>query len=101
MCTLGVTDCVRLRALCRIIVSDELAHVGFESQLLLSMQAAVLRRYARSRSEDVGAMQLVTHGLDRLFAAERPGVAALRGAGLRMVDRTPWAKRLLATRAMR
>jgi 2-octaprenylphenol hydroxylase len=62
---------------------------------------AVLRRYARSRSEDVGAMQLVTYGLDRLFAAERPGVAALRGAGLRMVDRAAWAKRLLATRAMR
>jgi len=62
---------------------------------------AVLRRYARSRSEDVGAMQLVTYGLDRLFAAERPGVAALRGAGMRMVDRAAWAKRLLATRAMR
>jgi len=62
---------------------------------------AVLRRYARSRSEDVGAMQLVTYGLDRLFAAERPGMAALRGAGLRMVDRAAWAKRLLATRAMR
>jgi hypothetical protein len=35
----SATDCGRLRALCRTIVSDELAHVGFESQLLLSMQA--------------------------------------------------------------
>jgi hypothetical protein len=25
--------------LCRVLVSDELAHVGFESQLLLTMQA--------------------------------------------------------------
>jgi rubrerythrin len=35
----SATDCERLRALCRTIVSDELAHVGFESQLLFSMQA--------------------------------------------------------------
>jgi rubrerythrin len=35
----SATDCLRLRALCRTIVADELAHVGFESQLLLSMQA--------------------------------------------------------------
>jgi ubiquinone biosynthesis UbiH/UbiF/VisC/COQ6 family hydroxylase len=61
----------------------------------------VLRRYARARREDVGAMQLVTDGLDRLFAAGRPGAAALRGAGLRMVERSSWAKRFLATRAMR
>ncbi|QJR09368.1 2-octaprenylphenol hydroxylase [Usitatibacter rugosus] len=71
------------------------------SRLERAGDLAVLRRYARARSEDVGAMQLVTHGLDRLFAAERPGVAALRGAGLRMVERASWAKRLLATRAMR
>lgn len=71
------------------------------SPLERSGDLSVLRRYARMRSEDVAAMQLVTHGLDRLFAAERPGVAALRGAGLRMVDRASWAKRLLATRAMR
>jgi hypothetical protein len=35
----SATDCERLRALCRTIVSDELAHVGFESQLLFAMQA--------------------------------------------------------------
>lgn len=35
----SVTDCRRLRALCRTIVSDELAHVGFESQLLFMMRA--------------------------------------------------------------
>jgi hypothetical protein len=46
----SATDCERLRALCRIIVSDELAHVGFESQLLFSMQAgraAPLRAWTR------------------------------------------------------
>jgi len=35
----SATDCQRLRALCRTIVSDELAHVGFESQLLSALRA--------------------------------------------------------------
>ena len=35
----AVTDCQRLRALSRLLVSDELAHVGFESQLLLGLRA--------------------------------------------------------------
>ena len=33
------TDCERLRVLCRTIVCDELAHVGFESQLLFGLRA--------------------------------------------------------------
>jgi len=33
-----VTGCRRLRLLCRVLVSDELAHVGFESQLLLALR---------------------------------------------------------------
>jgi hypothetical protein len=33
------TNCQRLRLLCRMLVADELAHVGFESDLLLSMRA--------------------------------------------------------------
>ena len=61
----------------------------------------VLRRYARARREDVSAMQLVTDGLDHLFAARAPGIAALRNLGLRLVDRQDWAKRALAARAMR
>jgi hypothetical protein len=47
----SVTDCKRLQVLCRTIVSDELAHVGFESQLLLTLRAgrsAPLRILARS-----------------------------------------------------
>jgi hypothetical protein len=35
----AATDCRRLGALCRVLVSDELAHVGFESQLLLALRA--------------------------------------------------------------
>jgi len=34
-----VTGCQRLRLLCRMLVADELAHVGFESDLLLVMRA--------------------------------------------------------------
>lgn len=61
----------------------------------------VLRRFARARREDVGAMQWVTDALDRLFASRRPGAAALRNAGLGLVERIPLAKRALAARAMR
>ena len=35
----AATDCQRLKVLCRGLVSDELAHVGFESQLLLALRA--------------------------------------------------------------
>jgi hypothetical protein len=35
----GVTGCQRLRVLCRVLVCDELAHVGFESQLLLALRS--------------------------------------------------------------
>ena len=61
----------------------------------------VLRRYARARREDVTAMQFVTDGLDRLFAAEGGGASWLRNAGLRLVNSQSWAKGALAGRAMR
>jgi hypothetical protein len=35
----SVTDCQRLRLLCRVVVSDKLAHVGFESELLARLRA--------------------------------------------------------------
>jgi hypothetical protein len=35
----NATECQRLRLLCRMMVADELAHIGFESDLLLSMRA--------------------------------------------------------------
>jgi hypothetical protein len=36
----AATGCQRLKVLCRTLVADELAHVGFESQLLLALRAA-------------------------------------------------------------
>jgi len=36
----SATDCKRLQVLCRAIVSDELAHIGFETQLLFTLRAA-------------------------------------------------------------
>ncbi|HEV8018784.1 MAG TPA: hypothetical protein VGP32_09535 [Steroidobacteraceae bacterium] len=41
------TGCQRLKVLCRTLVSDELAHIGFESQLLLALRA---RRAAPART---------------------------------------------------
>jgi hypothetical protein len=35
----AATQCQRLRLLCRVLVADELAHVGFESDMVLSMRA--------------------------------------------------------------
>jgi hypothetical protein len=35
----AATDCERLQILCRSIVSEELAHVGFESQVLFTLRA--------------------------------------------------------------
>ena len=61
----------------------------------------VLRRYARARREDVVAMQLVTDGLDRLFASRAAGVAWLRNAGLSLVDRHSSVKGGLLERAVR
>ena len=46
----SATACKRLRVLCRAIVSDELAHIGFETQLLSTLRArraAPLRALAR------------------------------------------------------
>ena len=47
----AVTGCQRLKVLCRTLVADELAHVGYESQLLLALRAeraAVLRGLMRA-----------------------------------------------------
>jgi hypothetical protein len=62
---------------------------------------SVLRRYARGRAEDVAAMQLVTHGLDRLFAARGETTRELRNLGMRLVEAQPLLKAALGRRAMR
>jgi hypothetical protein len=49
----AATGCERLRMLCRTLVCQELAHVGFESQLLLALRAG--------RPAAVRAMLRLTH----------------------------------------
>ncbi len=67
----AVTDCERLQVLCRTIVADELAHVGFESQLLVTLRAG---RAARWRA--------VTRPAHRLFA---PGTSRVIGYSSRVI----------------
>jgi hypothetical protein len=52
----GVTDCRRLRILCRTIAADASAHVAFESQLLLQMQG---RRHGITKLLDGAREQCV------------------------------------------
>jgi hypothetical protein len=49
------TSCQRLQVLCRTLVSDELAHVGYESHLLLALR--------RTRTAPAGALLHVAHRL--------------------------------------
>ncbi len=59
-----------------------------------------LRRHERARREEVVALQSVTHGLQRLFAAPQLPVAALRNLGMNLFDRLPVIKAALARYAM-
>jgi 2-polyprenyl-6-methoxyphenol hydroxylase-like FAD-dependent oxidoreductase len=43
----------------------------------------------------------VTDGLDKLFSSGKPGAYTLRNLGLQLVEGQPWAKAVLARRAMR
>ncbi len=60
------TDCRRLMMLCRNLVSDELAHVGFESHMLLALRAG--------RAAPVQALMRLAH---RAFFAGTAGVVWL------------------------
>ncbi len=60
----------------------------------------LLRRYERSRAEDILAMRTTVHGLFRLFDAGGAGVSRLRNAGLNLADRMPVLKNLLMRHAM-
>ena len=60
----------------------------------------LLRRYERSRAEDILAMRTAVHGLFRLFDARGAGVSRLRNAGLNLADRMPVLKNLLMRHAM-
>ena len=58
--------------------------------------AAVLEDYERRRAADRRGMIRFTDGLVKLFASERPAVAAARSAGLLLFDVVPAAKRALS-----
>jgi ubiquinone biosynthesis UbiH/UbiF/VisC/COQ6 family hydroxylase len=60
---------------------------------------ALLRRYERSRKEDVVAMQLTTDGLQKLFASDAVLLSDARNLGLKLVDRLPFLKNFLAHHA--
>jgi len=60
----------------------------------------LLRRYERSRAEDILTMRAAVHGLFRLFDARGAAVSRLRNAGLNLADRMPVLKNLLMRHAM-
>lgn len=62
--------------------------------------ASLLRRYERSRKEDVIAMEYVTDALQALFGSRLPGMSTLRNAGLKITDRFTPLKRLLVKHAL-
>lgn len=59
-----------------------------------------LRRYERSRAEQVFALQSVTHGLQRLFLPRNATLAALRNTGLNFTNALPVIKSLLVRYAL-
>lgn len=61
---------------------------------------ALLRRYERSRKEDILAMEAVTDGLHTLFSSSLPGLSRLRNAGLKLTNQIRPLKRLLVKRAL-
>ncbi|MBL8533009.1 MAG: UbiH/UbiF family hydroxylase [Betaproteobacteria bacterium] len=61
---------------------------------------SLLRRYQRTRREDVSGMIAVTDGLQRLFSSRSPGVPTLRNLGLSLTGRVPMIRRALAQHAL-
>ena len=78
-------------------LAEILAHRGMEDDCGAQ---SILRRYERSRAEDILAMQCVTDGLQRLFGADLPGLQRLRNFGLRATDRIAPLKRWLVNCAL-
>ena len=74
-----------------------LAERGLERD---SGAVSLLRRFERSRREDLLAMEAATDGLQLLFDSSLPSVKRLRNAGLRLVNRFSPIKRLLVKRAL-
>lgn len=59
----------------------------------------VLRRFERSRAEDILGLNWVTHGLLRLFASDHAALRRIRNLGLNLTNSNPVIKTLLARRA--
>lgn len=59
-----------------------------------------LRRYERSRAEEVALLQWTTHGLQRLFRPRNAALAALRNLGLNLTDTLPVVRNLLVRYAL-
>ena len=78
-------------------LADVLAARGMEKDV---GAVSLLRRFERSRGEDLLAMEAVTDGLKALFDSSLPGVKRLRNAGLRLANRISPLKRLLVKRAL-
>lgn len=62
-------------------------------------EGMLLRRFERSRAEDILALQWVTHGLFRLFGTNHAMIRRIRNLGLNLTDSNPVIKTLLARRA--
>jgi len=60
----------------------------------------LLRRYERARREDIAAMTVMTHGLQRLFQYPGTPIAWIRNLGLNVTDRLPPLKSLLVRQAL-
>lgn len=60
----------------------------------------LLRRYERSRREDIRALMVATDGLQRLFAVPGSFAKAVRNAGMAFVGAQPLVKRLLVSAAL-
>jgi 2-polyprenyl-6-methoxyphenol hydroxylase-like FAD-dependent oxidoreductase len=56
----------------------------------------VLRRFERSRAEDILGLNWVTHGLLRLFASNDAALRRIRNLGLNLTNSNPVIKTLLA-----
>jgi len=59
----------------------------------------LLRRYERSRREDIATMEFGTDGLQKLFAARPVWISGARNSGMAAVDRLPFLKNLLIRHA--
>lgn len=60
----------------------------------------LLRRYERARKEDIVSMQLMTHGLQKLFRHDAVFVGKVRNLGLKLVNWQPQLKSFLVHHAV-